>query len=334
MGWFDFLKKKKRDEEARVQEKPIDGAESQDDNMDGGSPEVPVEGEDPRALLRAEFECLMFFDAIYANPLMIVHEEKIVTKYIEKLIVLTDKKPELKETWSRDRKDPIESANTLLSNANAYAKARGMKRSPRKTMSYMTIGITALVFIVVIFLSFIPVVGTSAMYIALCAICIVPNLLKRKIAKDSLKFQEENLGEFNENNSDLLEDVHMGAQDLLDDLREGLVEADLPLSSFKFQLQNSDYRDIKVLNSLKSPGKVGFTYVVKFLVEGEDDEEGAGVTDSDVDFDVDAHVISDPAKNEGGSGGGANIEMDIDAEVEVDLDTDLEGDAEEEAADE
>ncbi|MBD3188781.1 hypothetical protein GF325_18275 [Candidatus Bathyarchaeota archaeon] len=332
MGWFDFLKrKKKKDErenppsaEPRASQVSTDDVELQENapqpigRMEGESADVEAGGnvqsdqqqvsEEQGEALRNEYENLIFLDAIYANQLLLAHEEKSSKKFLAKLEEYMENNEDIRQKWSDSGLDAVKSLNELFSNANNFATEKGMSRSPKRTMNYLTLGITGGVLGLVIVLSLIPSLAQVAsylMYVAICVVCLVPNVIKRYMSGKLSQFQEENLGEFNQENMGLLEEIHDMAQDILDNLKQGIEEAGLDISGFKFQLQNSDYKDIVVLNSVKQPGRVGFVYVVKFKGEGEE-----GGPDSDVDFDIEEHVVSAPS----------DVDDDIDDLADMDED--------------
>nr|MDO8117507.1 hypothetical protein [Candidatus Sigynarchaeota archaeon] len=243
--------------------------------------------------LKEEYQLLMFFDMLYANPLVFVHDNRTKEKYMKILSTFMESRPKLKEYWARPEREVFSAVKNMLGKGDVFASSRGMARSPASMVNIITLVIFGGIFTFMILSSFIPSlapIGTPLLYIGLCVVCIVPNMLKQQAMKKVTRFQDEHLKDFMKENVKELDIVHDAAQYLISDMREALLDQNIELDSLRFQLRNSDYKGIRVLQQGKPAGQIFMAYVVRFLKDGENPDELPAVEtgpDADVDFSVD-----------------------------------------------
>jgi hypothetical protein len=171
-----------------------------------------------------------------------------------------------------------------------------MRGSSKSKNRNVTIIILVAVLGFLLLSNFIPAIAASGisqilLFVALCVICIVPSYISRLSMKKTVQFMESHVGPFLTEHP--IEVIHDCTQYLLLDMREQLINSNIDLSRLPFQLVNSDYKGIKIINSGKNPQVGMMVYAVQFLKDGEDADEdvrsgmaGSGI-DSDVDSDID-----------------------------------------------
>ncbi len=320
MGWFDFLKKKK----------PAGESPSTGDDVENKPSEAQKQiNEQVSKTLKEEYQLLIFLDMVYANPLVFVHDTRTKQKYMKVMTTFMESRPALKDYWARPDREVVPAVTSMLGKGDAFAASRGMARSPLAMVNIITLSIFGGIFGFMILSSFITElapIGTPLLYIGLCVVCIVPNMLKQQAMKKVVRFQDEHLKDFMKECAKELDTVHGAAQYLLSDMREVLLDQDIELDSLRFQLRNSDYKGIKVLQQGKPAGQIFMAYIVRFLKDGENPDELPPVgdseigTDADVDFEVGA--IEEETSGPDEKGAAAKGIEDKDEDEDEDVDTD------------
>jgi hypothetical protein len=315
MGWFDFLKKKKAPQGDGSEKKMPDTADV--DKVDRSKSDLHLNTETEQTMQK-EAVLLQILDGLYDNPMKFLMQKKAHAEILKQLAAFLDSRPATKDYWSKEGKEILPVITGLLTDADAFAVAKGLKRSPQRMTLIINIAMLGGIIGIFTLLFAVPALAGIASYIyigAMCAMCCLPQFIQKRVMVKLTKFQEANAAEFIRANATRLEVVHDMIQFLLADIRETLIGAGNDLNQIRFQLWNSDYKDIKVLDSKIVPGQAKSVYIVRFVKDDEDANTPEPVStgkDADVDFDV------DPSKDEAESD-------DVD-DVDDDLETSDSGD--------
>jgi hypothetical protein len=289
MGWFDFLKKNKKPQTEDTEKAPasnvdVDQAERTKSalNLDAGT----------EAIMQKEALMLQILDGLYDNPMKYLMQKRAKVEIAKMLNAFLDSRPGIRDFWSKEGKEIVPAVLSLLDDADKFAAERGMSSSPQRQTLIVNVvmlgGVVAL-FTIPGVMQFL---GTFYIVI-MCALCCVPQFLQRYLSSRLAKFQAANGSEFAKTVTSRLEIMHDMVQYLLTDIRETLLTAGNNISNIRFQLWNSDYKDIKVLDSKVVPGIAKTIYVVRFVKDDEDEEDDGPVIptstgpNSDVDFETD-----------------------------------------------
>ncbi len=318
MGWFDFLKKNKKKEGEGSENKPassdeVDQAERAKStlNLDASS----------EAVMQREAILLQILDGLYDNPMKFLLQKRAKVEILKQLTAFLDSRPAAKDFWSNEGKEIIPSVSKLLDDADKFAAEKGLRSSPQKQSLIVNVVMLGGIVALFVIMYSIPnaevqaVMMNSLMYV-MCAMCCVPQFLQRFLNSKYAKFQAANSAEFTKTVTSRLEILHDMVQYLLTDIRETLLTAGNDITNIRFQLWNSDYKDIKVLDSKVVPGMAKTVYIVRFVKDVEDEEDEAEIgpvipsssgPDSDVDFETDPRYK--------GAASDDNVDEDYDAEV-------------------
>ena len=298
MGWFDFLKKGKKVKEEGAEKVKEEGAEKAppSDTRSEVSRDAPKPGlnisQETETLLQQEASLLQIMDGLYDNPLKYMMQKKAQDEVVRRLTVFIESRPATKEYWSKPDKDVVQATRSLMQDGDAFARGKGLKRSPQRFMMIINIAILGGILGLFMVLSLVGLAEAAMNFylFIMCAVCFIPNLIQKWMGTKLFKFQEANAGEFIKQSTSKLEIIHDLVQYLLADVRETLANAGNDASKFRFRLWNSDYKDIKVMDSKIMPGMNKTFYEVRFLKDDEDanEPEEAGGVDGDIDFDVDS----------------------------------------------
>ncbi len=291
MGWFDFLKKNKKPQTEDPEKTPasntaVDRAERTKSalNLDAST----------EAIMQKEAILLQILDGLYDNPMKFLMQKRAKTEILKHLNTFLDSRPAAKDFWSKKEKEIVPTVASLLEDADKFAAERGLKSSPQRQS--LIVNVVMLGGIVVLFAVLFSIPGLAAIasnlyLVIMCAVCFVPQLLQKFLNQKFAKFQAANGAEFAKTVTSRLEILHDMVQYLLTDIRATLLENENNISNIRFQLWNSDYKDIKVLDSKMIPGMAKTIYVVRFMKDDEDEDEvaipGPSGPDSDVDFETD-----------------------------------------------
>jgi hypothetical protein len=311
MGWFDFLKKNKKPQTENAEKAPastanVDQAERTKSalNLNAGT----------EAIMQKEAILLQIMDGLYDNPMKFLMQKRARIEILKHLNAFLDSRPAAKDFWSMEGKEIIPAVTSLLDDADKFAVEKGMRSSPQRQS--LIVNIVMLGGIVALF----AIPGVMALLgsfylVIMCAICFIPQLTQKFLNTRFAKFQAAHGAEFAKTVTSRLEILHDMVQYLLTDIRETLIANGNDLSNIRFQLWNSDYKDIKVLDSKMIPGMAKTIYVVRFVKDVEDEDEAGPVIptssgpNSDVDFETDPNNA------------GAGSEDDSGDEDETDVDS-------------
>ncbi|MBN2152984.1 MAG: hypothetical protein JW839_16145 [Candidatus Lokiarchaeota archaeon] len=295
MGWFDFLKKNKNRQGEDQENKPasnedVDQAERAKSalKLDAGA----------EATMQREAILLQILDGLYDNPMKFLMQKRAKTEILKHLNAFLDSRPAAKDFWSNEGKGITSVVSDLLDEADKFAIERGMRTSPQRQSLIINIVMLGGVLGLFIVMYSIPDenvrnVMTQALLFVMCAMCCVPQFLQRYLNSRQMKFQAAHGADFTKTVTSKLEVVHDMVQYLLTDIRETLLVAGNDVTNIRFQLWNSDYKDIKVLDSKVVPGMAKTVYIVRFMKDVEDEEDSGPEMpvstgpDSDVDFETD-----------------------------------------------
>jgi hypothetical protein len=309
MGWFDFLKKKKAPQATENGETPM--------NQDGGARTPPSKqdsalrlNQDAAVSLQKEITLLQILDMIYDSPLKLVLQKRGQNEVNKILGVFLDSRPPAKEYWSRPGKEIVPAINDMFHEADQFASQRGFKQSPQNLSTLLNIAVIGGMIGVIILLYAIGLqeFAMNFMFVIVCILCFLPNLLKRWINTKIMKFQEANVSDFVKQNTARLETIHEMAQYLVTDIREALESAGNDVSLIRFRLWNSDYKDIKVLDSKLVPGMSKAMYDVRFLKDGEDANAPEIPSDMNPDVDFELEPTSGNSSSDDVDGDATDVE--------------------------
>ncbi|MHA1793063.1 MAG: hypothetical protein ACTSVI_10495, partial [Promethearchaeota archaeon] len=250
--------------------------------------------------VKRQLDLFKFLDMTYANPLLLAFQKKLHDKMLVTLDEHFKEWPEHGEYWSQPGRNIKQTLAKIYEDGRKIGEEKGVSLNPGKQMNIITLGITAILFGLV-GISFIFTELQSIMFYILivgtCGMCIVPKMLRSKIISKIRAFIDENGGQFNLDHQDELQIIHDLAQYYLEDYRQILLENEINVEDFNFAIENTDYKNIKVVRTVRNPQTQALVNVVRFLKEGEnpDEEELQNVAfkDTDVDFDVDESADED-----------------------------------------
>ncbi|NMC07420.1 MAG: hypothetical protein GYA24_19550 [Candidatus Lokiarchaeota archaeon] len=291
MGWFDFLKKNKKSTTGD-QDKPAE-TNADVDQADRAKSELHLDSKS-EADMQKEAMLLQILDGLYDNPMKYLLQKRAKTEILKIMNTFLDARPAAKDYWSKPEKNIVQVVGDLLDDADRFAMARGLKISPQRMsllVNIIMIGSIVAIFALMSLNAELMAIASNFFLIIMCAMCFVPQFLQRFGSSKFAKFQAANGPDFMKTVTPRLEILHEMVQYLLTDIRETLVAAGNDISNIRFQLWNSDYRDIKVLDSKIVPGTAKTVYVVRFVKDVEDENEPTippeTSPDSDVDFETD-----------------------------------------------
>lgn len=205
------------------------------------------------------------FNIIYKNQFM---EKKIVEfeEIIGRLGTIREEDKLLKQNYERKQiKDII---LNLKNNAEKIALSKGYNKSFSKRYRnynlYLNLPILA-IFGVFTLLQFLGIDLMLFMFPLICLLCCGPQILRGRIMKNWHEFKEQNKNQlYTENRDDLLI-LREYTNEILQNIRQVLIEKRIPLQIIKFQLLSNDYDNLKILGNYPIRNAPGETqYLVSF----------------------------------------------------------------------
>ncbi|MHA1368894.1 MAG: hypothetical protein ACTSRA_04130 [Promethearchaeota archaeon] len=272
-----------------VEEIPLDETETGGEDKSNNSNEETKLSKELQQALEQEFKIMQYFDVMYANPLIFVHSKKNRTSLLKKINQFFETRPKAKEYWSKPENDLVKNLNLVLDNADKFAREKGLASNPQtKAFQYLLIIFSAFIGSTLLLYVYLPSISTYISWGGICVLCCISQTLTNHFAKKLRAFQVAHASEFVERYPKEMERIHDAAQYFLEDIHQTMLASGIDVSKYTLQLFNSDYKNIQVLDTRRVPNLSGFVYIVRFLKEGEDQEEFSAKTNSDVDFEIDS----------------------------------------------
>lgn len=206
-----------------------------------------------------------FIDYFTEETLDFIHKDKNLEKYIERLDEIMEDAEKAREedkllTQSYEHKDIKKEIMELKKKGDKFASERGVNQAFDKKMRKWSLLITIPMIAVIILFFFIPGVTTFIMFPILCVFCMVPTLIRNYIVKKWQSFKEENKMPFyTENREDILI-LKNFVSEILDNIRNQLIEMKVPLQLIKFVLHSRDYENLNLINESSQRGTTQYFY--------------------------------------------------------------------------
>jgi len=120
--------------------------------------------------------------------------------------------------------------------------------------------VTVPLLVVIMVLAFIPSIDYSFMFPILCVFCMLPQFLKGSVLRKWNRFKEENRSEIYTENRDDIAVLKSYVQEVLNNIRDKLLELEVPLQLIKFVLHSADYENLDMINQQTFKGLTQYYY--------------------------------------------------------------------------
>jgi hypothetical protein len=265
--------------------------------------------------IQKEAMLMQVLDGLRDYPLKFTTQKKAQAEILNMVNVFLDSRPSAKEYWSQPERNITASISTMFQDGERLVVEKGFKHSPQKLSRLITFTSLGIALGVLVALA-IAGMGTFALtyyFLIICVLCFIPKIIKKWMGGKLGKFQALSTSEFVQSHAAVGNLMHDMAQYLLTDLHEILMDSGSNILEARFRLWNSDYRDIKVLDSKFIPGMNKTMFDVRFLKDDEDSNalETPDHGHPDVDFEIESSTTN-PSTND---------EIDVD-EIEAEKNDD------------
>ncbi|MHA1731848.1 MAG: hypothetical protein ACTSU5_07885 [Promethearchaeota archaeon] len=202
--------------------------------------------------LERQMAVLQLFDGLQNENFDYALESQLLDKYEEELIKpLILNEIEVGEKWDELRMKPA--FDKVLEVSKSLAAANGYNQSIRKRFNKVSLILMLAIFSGLIAFSFIPVLSAFSIYImfpVLLVYCFLPRVLRDRMEKRWIMFKETNAEEFRRECADELAKIHEFVQFIINDTRDLLVDAELPLNMVRVPLTSNDYDNLVFLQEM------------------------------------------------------------------------------------
>lgn len=194
-----------------------------------------------------ELQIVRFLDNITEDPLLYLYDKAIpqFERKIENFI--ESSKPELKEIWNENKKN----LENIIKSSEKIAKQNRISRSYQKDSFIWSIPI--FIAVIGVSFSFYYFVPQELLYyfifIPFIFLCISNSLVSKLLMKKRTKFRLEKTPILKEQVQDPLIQIRNFNQLIINDIKNIIKENNFEPSKFKTYLYNTDYENIKVLET-------------------------------------------------------------------------------------
>jgi len=209
-----------------------------------------------------------FLDYFSEETLDFIFKDKSVDKYLGKLT----SKIETLGTSEDDKLLKIRFEETSIDNIVIQVKARaeeaaiekGFKTSADKRLRKLSMIVTIPLLLIITVLAFIPGLDYTFMFPILCVFCMLPQFLKGSVLRKWSKFKEENRNDIYTVNRDDIAVLKSYVQEVLDNIRDKLLDIKVPLQLIKFVLHSADYENLNLINQKTFKGLTQYYYTFAY----------------------------------------------------------------------
>ena len=203
-----------------------------------------------------------FIDYFSEDSFDFVYKERSVTMYkndMEKFINSLESGREEDKLLinSFKNKEIIEIVDKLKQRAEEYAlEVGGVKQPVDKKLRKVMLMSSIPIFILLILLSFWLMTSPYIWFLftLVCVGCMVPQVVKANTLKKWYTFKEENKNQFYSDNREDILILKDFTGEILNNIRNGLLELKIPLQMIKFALHSRDYENLNLVSERKSRG--------------------------------------------------------------------------------
>ena len=209
-----------------------------------------------------------FLDYFSEETLDFIFKDKTVNQYTQQI---TTHMEDFSTRGEEDRllkqsfesKRILETVHKLKGKAEEIASSKGVKGSMDKRLRRLTLYLTAPMFALIIVSFFLPQI-TYFILPVLCVFCMLPQVLRGRVAKKWVEFKEQNKNQiYSEYREDIM--ILKGfTGETLDNIRARLIELKVPLQLIKFMLYSRDYENLNLLNQKNIRGTMQYFYTFEY----------------------------------------------------------------------
>jgi hypothetical protein len=212
-----------------------------------------------------------FLDFFSEDTLEFIYKERIMGQNIERLTsymnaLQVDREEEKLLKQSFDSKNIVGIIESVKNKAEAFAMEKGVKSNINKRLRRLTLYITLPIFALLTVFTMFPIF--SSLYFVffpiLCVMCMLPQFIRGSVVKKWYAFKEQNKNEIyiqNRNDVIILKNF---AGELLNNIRNRLLELEVPLQLIKFTLFSRDYENLKLENQRNIKGFIQYFFTFDY----------------------------------------------------------------------
>jgi len=209
-----------------------------------------------------------FLDYFSEETLDFIFKDKSVDKYLGKLT----SKIETLGTNEDDKLLKVRFEETNIEKIVLQVKARaeeaaaekGFRTSADKRLRKLSMMVTIPLLLIITVLAFIPGLDYTFMFPILCVFCMLPQFLKGTVLRKWAKFKEENRNDIYTVNRDDIAVLKGYVQEVLDNIRDKLLDIQVPLQLIKFVLHSADYENLDLINQKTFKGLTQYYYTFAY----------------------------------------------------------------------
>jgi len=209
-----------------------------------------------------------FLDYFSEETLDFIFKDKQINKYLEKLSLkienlgINEDDKLLKMKFEEREIDNL--VRQVKARAEETATEKGFNTSADKRLRKLSMLITIPLLVVITILAFLPAIEYTFMFPILCVFCMLPQFLKGSVLRKWNKFKEENRDDIYTENRDDIAVLKSYVQEVLNNIRDKLLELKVPLQLIKFVLHSADYENLDLINQKAFKGLTQYYYTFAY----------------------------------------------------------------------
>ena len=200
-------------------------------------------------------------DFIYKDHSIEVYQNEI-NKFLGELEAKDEENKLLKRQLEEKRLFDI--VYMLKQKAEAIALTAGIKEPIDKRLRKISIFVMLPMFAILIGLTLIPNMSLFLLFPLLCLFCMIPQFVRTSIIKKWYEFKEQHRNEFWQNNRDDIMILKGYTGDVLNNVRNTLLDLRVPLQLIKFVLHSRDYENLSLINQRNVRGTYQYFFTFEY----------------------------------------------------------------------
>lgn len=210
-----------------------------------------------------------FFDFYSQETLDFIYKDHSIDVYKNEIIKFLDEM-ENKDEENKLLKRQFEESHlfdivyALKQKGEQIALSSGIKQPIDKRLRKVSIFVMLPMFAVLIGLTLIPDMSLFLLFPLLCLFCMIPQFVRTSIIKKWYTFKEQHRDQFWQENRDDIMVLKGYTGDVLNNVRNTLLDLRVPLQLIKFVLHSRDYENLNLINQRNVKGTYQYFFTFEY----------------------------------------------------------------------
>ncbi|MHA1272880.1 MAG: hypothetical protein ACTSQP_07245 [Promethearchaeota archaeon] len=210
-----------------------------------------------------------FFDFFSQETFEFIYKDRSLETYKREITgalkLLSERDEENKLLYRNlEERNLFEIVEKLKQRAEKLAFSAGIKEPIDKKLRKISLMVMIPMFALVMGLSLIPGISLIILFPVLCIFCTIPQIIRNSIVRKWFDFKQRYKNQFWEENREDILILKSFVGEILDNLRNRLLDLKVPLQLIKFVLHSRDYENLELINQANIRGTNQYFFTFKY----------------------------------------------------------------------